>query len=131
MRLPCRGPEGLKAAFIFSSPLNPAQKAMLMRRQAADRAQWPTRLKAAADRTKAQAASPESSESFLRTGPGITGSVSIPARAALELHQTGMDIFEPLGWAEQDAADTAAMGQELEVPLFRLIRGWTLRRSTP
>lgn len=63
--------------------------------------------------------------------PGITGSVSIPARAALELHQTGMDIFEPLGWAEQDAADTAAMGQELEVPLFRLIRGWTLRRSTP
>ena len=131
MRLPCRGPEGLKAAFIFSSPLNPAQKAMLMRRQAADRAQWPTRLKAAADRTKAQAASPESSESFLRTGPGITGSVSIPARAALELHQTGMDIFEPLGWAEQDAADTGAMGQELEVFLFRLIRGWTLRRSTP
>lgn len=35
MRLPCRGPEGLKAAFIFSSPLNPAQKAMLMRRHPA------------------------------------------------------------------------------------------------
>ena len=89
-------------------------------RQTAEWAQKQKMLKSAVDQTKVQTASPELSESFLRRGAGVTGNVSIPADAVLELHQSGMDILEPMGWQAQDVADAAAMGQELEVPLSRL-----------
>lgn len=76
-------------------------------------------LKATIDQTKVQAASPELSEGFLQS-VGLSGDVTLPADAVLELREAGTDILTPLGMKPEDWREAADAGQEVAVPLARL-----------
>lgn len=76
-------------------------------------------LKATIDQTKVQAASPELSEGFLQS-VGLSGDVTLPADAVLELREAGTDILTPLGMKLEDWREAADAGQEVAVPLARL-----------
>lgn len=76
-------------------------------------------LKATIDQTKVQAASPELSEGFLQS-VGLSGDVTLPADAVLELREAGTDILTPLGMKLEDLREAADAGQEVVVPLARL-----------
>lgn len=113
--------EGAKAALWLSGGptllLGTTQVREARRTEAWTREQ--KKLKAAVDRTKVQAASPELSEGFLQA-IDVTGNVALPADAVLELQKSGTDIAGAMGWTVEDVREAADAGQEIGVPLARL-----------
>lgn len=65
--------------------------------------------------------SPAHMQSVLEfASPDMRVQVALPADAALELYQQGVDILSPLGLSEQDAVKAAAQGQDLLVTAAKL-----------
>ena len=84
---------------------------------------WADAHKELADKvaaSKITADSPVRMESFLQLTAGMDGNVLIPADAALQMQQEGMDLCGALGWEVQDLEEAAALGQEMEYPVARL-----------
>jgi len=52
--------------------------------------------------------------------PALREHTAIPADAALEYYQSGIDILTPLGITEEQAQKAAAQGQDIHVPVSRL-----------
>ena len=73
--------------------------------------------KVEACRTKSLA--PDHMENFLQS-VGLSGDVTLPADAVLELREAGTDILTPLGMKPEDWREAADAGQEVAVPLARL-----------
>ena len=73
--------------------------------------------KAVADavaQSKTKEISPVRMQSYLET-QGFNQTVVIPADAALELQQKGVDIAGPLGWDVNDLQEAATLGHEIQV----------------
>jgi hypothetical protein len=75
----------------------------------------------AVESTNTKQLSPEHMQSALEfSGPAMREQVALPADAALELYQRGIDILSPLGFTEKQAQKAAAQGQDLTVPVAKL-----------
>lgn len=69
--------------------------------------------------SKTQQLSPSRMESFLRT-QGLNQTVLIPAGAAWQMQQSGVDLANVFGWDVRDMEEAAALGHDIAVPLARL-----------
>lgn len=69
--------------------------------------------------TKTRELSPARMESYLQTA-GLDGDVLIPADAALQLQQQGVDLAGPLGWEMRDLEEAAALGHDIVMPAARV-----------
>ncbi|MCH5278140.1 MAG: hypothetical protein J1E80_09985, partial [Desulfovibrionaceae bacterium] len=101
-------PGGLKAALDTQAAL-----------RARDFADAHKRIADSVAASKTRELSPARMESYLQTA-GMDGDVLIPADAALQLQQQGVDLAGPLGWEMRDLEEAAALGHDIVMPAARV-----------
>jgi hypothetical protein len=69
--------------------------------------------------TQTKELSPTRMESFLKA-QGLNQTVFLPADAAWQMQQSGVDIAAPLGWEQATLEEAAALGHDIAVPFARL-----------
>ncbi len=111
----------LPGSFLLGGGMRHISEHTQKARASQEYAQDLTRIFDAVEATGTKQLSPERMQSALEyAGEAMRESVALPADAMLELYQEGTDLLTPLGFTEEQARRTAALGQDFLVPVAKL-----------